>query len=430
MQKTNPIRPEINNKVVENHANEVVQFTSGYFMGEPCTYVRRGLNQNTSEQISVLNDYMFAEDKSSVDKEISVWMAVCGVGYRMILPDPVAIDEPDECPFEIESPDPRSTFVVYSSGVMKKELLGVRVVNVLDENRENHVRYCCYSQNRYFEIEENEIIKEEPHILSGIPIIEYNLNLMKMGAFEPAISQFDLLNAIASNRIDAIQQFVQAFIKFINCDIDLEEYEKFKAQGAIKIKSMDGLPADVKIESQELNQSQVQMFVEYTYARAMDICGMPSTTKGGTSTSDTGEAVYLRDGWSQCETRAQDTEKLFKKAEKKFLKIALKIIEDSRPLTLKLADIDCKFTRRQHGNLLAKAQALTSLLQSGISPEICIATCGLFNDPMDVSQRSSEYLEKWKPVQNSALDFSEGEVTQNGASQNDREVTKTQEDQQ
>ena len=36
------VRPEICNKIVENRANEIVSFKSGYLMGEPLQYVSRG----------------------------------------------------------------------------------------------------------------------------------------------------------------------------------------------------------------------------------------------------------------------------------------------------------------------------------------------------------------------------------------------------
>lgn len=35
------VRPEINNKIVENRANEIVSFKVGYLMGEPVQYVSR-----------------------------------------------------------------------------------------------------------------------------------------------------------------------------------------------------------------------------------------------------------------------------------------------------------------------------------------------------------------------------------------------------
>ena len=49
------VRPEICNRIVENHAAEITQFTSGYFLGEPVTYVRRGDRENSSAEITTLN---------------------------------------------------------------------------------------------------------------------------------------------------------------------------------------------------------------------------------------------------------------------------------------------------------------------------------------------------------------------------------------
>lgn len=84
LSRVKKIRPEICNKIVENHASEITQFTSGYFLGEPVTYVRRGDRENTSAEINLLNDYMFYEDKASHDKDMATWMSVCGVGYRTL----------------------------------------------------------------------------------------------------------------------------------------------------------------------------------------------------------------------------------------------------------------------------------------------------------------------------------------------------------
>ena len=125
---------------------------------------------------------------------------------------------------------------------------------------------------------------------------------------------------------------------------------------------------------------------------------MPTTRKGGSSTSDTGAAILLRDGWQQCEARAQQTEKLYRKSEREFLRLVLRIMGETRDIDLKLSQVECKFTRRQHDNLQSKCQALTSLLQAGIHPEIAIATSGLFNDPMDVYSQSKKYLDKWEPI--------------------------------
>lgn len=395
------VRPEICNKVVENHAAEITQFVSGYFLGEPVTYVRHGEREGSSDEINLLNEYMSFEDKACHDKNLATWMAICGVGYRMVLPDKDANpDDVDEAPFEIDVPDPRETFVVYHSGFGHKRMMGVRLVYHERDDGTLDRRCCGYTQTHYFEVLNGTLVKWVRHSLGDIPIYEYQLNMSRMGAFEPAIPLLDAINTIMSNRVDGIEQFVQSFLKFKNCEVDEKDTDKIGKIGAVFIKSVDGvLDCDVDMVSQELNQEQTQTLVDYLYDQVLAICGMPTSTKGGTSTSDTGQAVFLRDGWSQCEARAKDTELLFKKSEKQCLKMVLRIIRDNvSDFDLTLAEVECKFTRRQHDNLQNKTQALTAMLQAGLNPEVAVATSGLFNDPMDVVAQSKEYLAKWKPV--------------------------------
>ena len=44
----------------------------------------------------------------------------------------------------------------------------------------------------------------------------------------------DSINTYQSNRIDAVEQFVQSWIKFVNCDVDEEQFAKMKMMGALK----------------------------------------------------------------------------------------------------------------------------------------------------------------------------------------------------
>ena len=404
LKRKKKVRPEICNKIVENHAAEITQFTSGYFLGEPVTYVRRGDRMQTSKEISRLNDFMFFEDKASHDKDMATWMAIGGVGYRMVLPDRnVEIDE-DESPFEIDTPDPRYTFVVYHSGFGHRRMMGVR--QIFREKTLDYIEtvYCGYTVDHYFEVVDGVLTVWKEHTMGDIPIFEYRLNMSRMGAFEPAVPLLDAINTIMSNRVDGIEQFIQSFLKFVNCEVDKEKVKSLQELGAIMIKSVQGLNADVSVVSQELNQEQTQTLVDYLYDQVLVICGMPTTTKGGTSTSDTGQAVFLRDGWSQCEARARDTELLFKKSEKQFLRLVLNIIRvNDSEFNLSLAEVECKFTRRQHDNLQSKTQALLGMLEAGLNPEVAIATSGLFNDPMDVTLQSKPYLKKWEyiPLQSS-----------------------------
>lgn len=388
LHRTKEVRPEICNKIVENRANEIVSFKVGYLCGEPIQYVGRNAEEATTKAITALNELMFAEDKATKDQEIVEWQMICGTGYRLVLPDEAGAE--DEAPFELYTLDPRDTFVVYSSEIGNKPLMGVKYYKDDDEV----IRFSVYTQNRYYLIEGDILKEEKSHALDMIPIFEYPANNARLGSFEIVLPLLDTINNIESNRMDGMEQTIQAFIKFVNCDITAEDFKELKDLGAIKVKSVDGATADVDVVTNDLNQDQSQTLKEDCYSAILTICGIPNRN-GGSSTSDTGAAVLLRDGWSLAEARAKDSEHMFKKSEKKMLKLVLRICRDLGGLTLKLSDIDMKFTRRNYEAIQSKSQVLISMLQEPkIHPQLAFQHSGMFSDAESAYNMSMKYYEE------------------------------------
>ena len=384
------VRPEICNRIVENRANEIVSFKVGYLCGEPIQYVSHKGGEEVVSAINTLNEYMFAEDKAAQDQELVEWQMICGTAYRLVLPDEEG--EEDEAPFELYTLDPRDTFVVYSNEIGNKPVMAVKYSKDDDEI----FHYSIYTENRYFHVD-GDILNQEKscaHALDMIPIFEYPANNARLGAFEIVLPLLDAINRVDSNRMDGVEQLVQAFIKFINCDISKEEYEEFLQLGAIKVKSVDGQTADVGVVTSELNQVQSQTLKEDIYNAVLTICGMPNRN-GGTSTSDTGSAVLLRDGWSDAEARAKDSENVFKRSEKKMLKLVLRICRDLGDIDLYLRDIDMKFTRRNYEAIQSKSQVLISMLQEPkIHPQLAFQHSGMFSDSESAYTMSMKYYEE------------------------------------
>ena len=149
---------------------------------------------------------------------------------------------------------------------------------------------------------------------------------------------------------------------------------------------------------------------------------MPSRN-GGASTSDTGAAVLLRDGWSDAEARAKDSENIFKRSEKQMLKLVLRICRDLTPdVNLRLSDIDMKFTRRNYEAIQSKTQVLISMLQEPkIHPQLAFLHCGIFPDADSAYSMSMKYYEeqmnKWQPIEvdeNEVDDEETDDVHRNG----------------
>lgn len=407
------VRPEICNKIVENRANEIVSFKVGYLMGEPVQYVSRDDDENIASKVLKLNSYVISEDKAAKDKELADWFHICGTSYRMILPDANVNIEEDEAPFEIFTLDPRFSFVVYSSKLGSPAMLGVKYIL----REDGTLVYSCYTRDHYYEIENLSTITRSEDQILGIPIIEYPANAARLGAFEIVLPLLDAINTTESNRIDGVEQFVQALMLFHNVDISSDDFSKLRNEGAIKFKDIDPqFKAEIEYLTSEMNQTQTQTLVDSMYNTVLTICGMPNRN-GGSSTSDTGSAVIMRDGWSSAEARAKDTELVFKKAEKEFLKLLLRICRDLSDLSLKLSNLEIRFTRRNYENITEKANVLTMMLANPkIAPVLAFTHCGLFSDPQLAYRMSVEYMEEQQ--RKAAEVIANGDKTENGDAAN------------
>ena len=399
LQRNKTVRPEICNRIVENRANEIVSFKVGYLCGEPIQYVGRSSEEATTAGVGTLNEYMFLVDKPALDQEVVEWGMICGTAYRMVLANDAYEAESDEAPFDMFTLDPRDSFVVYSNDVKRRRMMGVKYNTDVFGSK----TFSVYTDKLYFTIQDGKVLEVASNPLGTVNVYEYPANNARLGAFEIVLPLLDAINNIESNRMDGIEQFVQAFVKFINCDITKEDFEALKDLGAIKVKSLEGQQADVDIVTNELNQQQTQTLKDDAYQAVLTICGMPNRN-GGSSTSDTGSAVLLRDGWSLAESRAKDSELMFKRSEKEVLRLVLKLCEGLADLKLRLKDIDMKFTRRNYDNIQSKSQVLVAMLQQPkIHPLLAFTHCGLFSDPESAYTMSNDYyeeqMEKWEPVE-------------------------------
>jgi hypothetical protein len=106
----------------------------------------------------------------------------------------------------------------------------------------------------------------------------------------------------------------------------------------------------------------------------------------------------LSNGWQLAETQAKSTVQTFIQSEMQMLKVVLKIlksVETSEVSTLKLSDIEVKFSRNRTDSLIVKTQGLLNQLQAGVHPLVAITNCGLYSDPQSVWNDSKSYLGKW-----------------------------------
>ena len=385
------------NKIVENHPDEIVNFKDGFMLPNPAFYV--ALSDDKQDAVNELNEIVRRSGKPAADNKIVDWFHTTGKGVLYVEPT-----GDRKTPIRCHSLDPRSAFVVYSMRPGKEPVMGISVVMV-----DGRVHFDVFTKTAVFRLTGGEVgrimtdfpLQEataitvesvEPNYIGEIPIIEYRYNSVNMGAFEGVLTMCTALDLISSNRVDGVEQFIQSLIVTYNVEFDEGvTAAKIRQLGYVPLKSTADSKGDIKILSEELNQTQTQTLADHLYDQMLTICMMPSNRKGGASTSDTGSASLYRDGWIQAETCASNTQDLFKESNRYFDRILCKILAMQGILDIEPDDFELMFNRTEMANIQSKAQSLNTLLASGVAPVLAFAKSGVSNDPISDYAQS----EKW-----------------------------------
>ena len=413
--RTKEYNAHINNKIVVNIANQIVTFKTSEFAGEPIMYVTRGTgmreadtedkgeadNETVPEKVARVNSMMLSEGKQSKDYRLAYDMFTCGVGYRLTIHDSgrEETDYLDEAPFEIYIPKAENTFVVRRSDVTRRVLMGVTYV-FLDEN-EKQPEYTVYAPNVKYTISgvdsDMKITKREQHNFGQVTLTEYPCNPNYMGAFEPVVPLLDAYNLTLSNKMDGIEQFIQALMVFDGVDISREDFLELKDLGAIKLPATQGGNGGKKLYylNEQLDQSQTQTVLDGMYKNILRIVGMPSQGDANSSDSSNNGAMIIKNGWWDAEARMQETQSMWKEAETEFLKVVLKICSDEHELEgLRISDLEPKFWRQSYEDLLVKTQSFSTLRTSGMPAIQAFTFSHLSRDPESDAIVYDEYQQK------------------------------------
>ena len=403
------VRPEINNKICENHFLEIVTFKDGFFLSEPAYYKSRRDSRKVNDAVQKLNEYLYLSGKLEADNDCVDWFHTVGVGVIYVEPS-----AEENIPCKAYALDPRQAFVVYSRRPGNEPVIGVNMVSVGDKTL-----FDVFTKERIWHMEgpgirinveepvptnPTRVLSSEPNLIGEIPIIEYQYENNRLAAPEPVLTMLDALNTIESNALDGIEQFVQSLMIFYNCELGDDEKGNpitpsyIREAGAIFLKSIGQDKADLRILSEQLDQNQTQVLKQNLYEQILHIVGMPAPSNNRGSGGDNVGAVIWRSGWYQAETYARNTEDLFKKSNKYFDRIFLKILNMKlkKPLKLELSDFELQFNRNNTDNILTKTQAALTLRELGFAPEIAFARSGISNDPVADVENSRQYIDyKW-----------------------------------
>ena len=196
------------NRLVCNHAKDISDTASSYFIGNPVTYKSEG-------DIKPLTDALELAGADETDGDNGLEASIYGLAYEYVY-----VKE-NENNLQTKNLSSENTFMVKDDSIEENELFAVYYYIRKDDSGElpDHYMATVVTTNYKYEldIENNNTIQATtepavPHYLGEIPIIEYLNNKLAIGDFELQIPLIDAYNALMSDRVTDKEQFIDAIL--------------------------------------------------------------------------------------------------------------------------------------------------------------------------------------------------------------------------
>lgn len=241
--RRNPNAP--NFKTVANHAKDIADTATGYFLGSPITY------NNTGK--SDLDQLLVAFDNAEVDQvdtQNALNMAIYGRAYEYIYVKE-GLNELDSASLDVEN-----TFIVYDDSIERRPLFAVYYYEVKDDSKDTKTYQAeVFTQNLHYHIilsdSSGSYVKKndvEPHHLGQIPIIEYKNNNFAIGDYEQQISLIDAYNSLMGNRVNDKEQAIESILVLYGAQLGDTPEETHKAMSILNEEGLLELPMDAKAD--------------------------------------------------------------------------------------------------------------------------------------------------------------------------------------
>lgn len=236
-----------NVRVVCNHAKDISDTASGYFMGNPITY---NYGEEQAEAIDKLTDAFDKANMDDVDSDNSLDMSIYGCAYEYVY-----VKE-GRTELAARTLEPEFTFIVCDDSIEQNELFGV-YYRVEKDDSNGNVRYIAnvMTENLLYEFVlsgtgDNDIPTEEPspHNLGFIPLIGYKNNKDNIGDFEQQIDLIDAYNTLMSDRVNDKEQFIDAILVIYGTILGDTTDETSEAKEKLRELKLLELPSDAKAE--------------------------------------------------------------------------------------------------------------------------------------------------------------------------------------
>ncbi|MBS5369192.1 MAG: phage portal protein [Coprobacillus cateniformis] len=351
-----------NNKVVCNHAKDISDTATGYFMNSPISYGAYDSDSGDKNSINRLTDALDKAEVDDVDSDNAHDMSVCGVAYEYVY---VKEDTTD---LAVRNLEPEHTFMVYDDTIEQNLLFGVYYYRFKDAitNKYCYRATVCTKNYTYQMILEcnghdhRDVVEPVEHHLGNVPIIEYKNNKLCIGDFEQQISLIDAYNTLTSDRVNDKEQFVEALLVIYGATMGDDNEEVSEAMKILKENGLLELAPDARAEyiSRTFDENGIEILRKAIKEDIYSFSHVPNLTDENFVGNSSGVAMEYKLLGLQMITG--EKEKYYKKGLKRRIELFCNFL-NLKAVSINPSLVKITFTRQLPKNLNELSQMISNL---------------------------------------------------------------------
>lgn len=374
-----------NFKPLCNHAKDITDTASGYFMGNPITY-------NHDEKLNGLIEKFDLAKVDDTDQDNALNLSIFGEAYEYVY-----AGEGTNI-LKTKSLDPRHTFCVYDDTIEHEKLFGVYYDLRCDDVHDTFAyvatlcddtaiyQYLLYQTSDYYYLDMD--LEPVEHNLGQCPIIHYKNNKHAIGDFEQQIGLIDAYNELMADRVNDKAQFIDAVLVIYGAVLGDTQAESDEAMRDLKMRKLLEMPEGARAEylTRTLDETSVETLRRAIKEDIYTMSHVPNLLDENFAGNTSGVAMEYKLLGLEMLTRTK--ERYYRKGLRKRIKMFCHYYGTLNGLEAKSDEITPVFARALPKNLVELSQ-IVSMLDGKVSQKTLIQQLPFVEDP-DMEMKTVE----------------------------------------
>lgn len=393
--RDNPKAP--NNKLVCNHAEYIVDMSTGYFLGNPIKYKTESIDSDSGNKeldITPITDNFKDVDIHSHDVELDRDRSIYGIALEL----PFATDDAEPI-IDFAEISPEHGFLVVDDTVKHRPLFGVNYYPQYDVTG-TLTKYAIfvYTADKIYQYTSKvldepstyELVDEEEHYFGIVPFIEYKNKKSCQGDFEQVISLIDAYNALQSDRVNDKEQFVNAILVVIGASFGDNKDEVSETVKALRDLGVLELPPDAQAAylQKAFDEASVEVLKKSLKDDIHEFSKVPCLSDANFASTDSGVALAYK--LLAFEMLIKQKENFFRQGLKQRLKLMCNFY-NFKGFNLDPGCIDVEFSRSLPINRTELVNMVVAL-DGVVSDETRLSLLDFIDDPSEELKKLKEDL--------------------------------------